>query len=273
MSALSVPPRSPKQRQDYQTKGADEKPLLCSDAPPSVELTAGEQEKRAVLSLCFNTPHVEIITRLSTPWEDDADNVLADLDGLANATRIDLSLGWHLDTLSTSNWTGVASLRGAYGVEDFDVLSLDLTEHSVDRDVWSAGASFAFGNSLDASRGQAMLFTYRREHGFENDADDQVSVCVPVVSNAQRCKEGFLGPPGAIDKNLATLEYRFAGKKIGFLLKGTYDFEDDIYGVELPVYLTKQEGKFNGGFKLGWRDDTDDVTLAVFVGIPLDVSL
>jgi hypothetical protein len=268
MSSLTVPPRSPDQRDGYLKKKPEEKPLLCSDTPPSVELTAGEQEQRAVLTVCVNTGlGFEINTRLSTPWQDDADNELADLDGLANATRIDLGLAWRR---TVGRWILDGGLRGAYGVEDFDVLALDLSEQSVDRNVWSAGGSVSFGRPL-AVAAQAIVLSYRREHGFENDPDDQVAVCVPVVGNAERCKQGFLAPPDAVDRSLATLEYRLAGEKIGFLLRGTYDFEDDIYGFEFPVYLTKQQGKFNGGVKFGWRDDTDDFTVAVFIGAPLSL--
>jgi len=35
----------------------------------------------------------------------------------------------------------------------------------------------------------------------------------------------------------------------------------------LPVYLWgTSDGNLNGGFRAGWRDDTDDFTFSIFVG-------
>jgi hypothetical protein len=50
-------------------------------------------------------------------------------------------------------------------------------------------------------------------------------------------------------------------------LTATYDFEKNTTGIELPIYfVANDKGALAGGIRFGWRDDTDDVTVGLFVG-------
>ena len=52
----------------------------------------------------------------------------------------------------------------------------------------------------------------------------------------------------------------------------SWDEHDDVFGVQLPIYfLANSDGTLNGGFRLGWRDDTDDLTASVFISKPLSL--
>ena len=65
-----------------------------SGASPQLELIAGKDEKRAVISLGHtSTNGLQWVAKLSSPWDDKEDEgVPASLDGLANGIKLELSL-------------------------------------------------------------------------------------------------------------------------------------------------------------------------------------
>ena len=53
----------------------------------------------------------------------------------------------------------------------------------------------------------------------------------------------------------------------GASLKFPYDFEKDTFGVDLPIRIFHDPKKGpTGGIRFGWRDDTRDVSVGLFVG-------
>jgi hypothetical protein len=255
----------------------------CNEQAPAVEVTAGEDEQRAVLRACFDARlkgfGIDLVAKLSTPWQSDQDNVLADLDGLANATRVDLETAWSFTRGGARPLEWLGAIQLSRGVQEFDVLALDLSETNVSRQVWSGGLSLGFlrkrekPESGKAEIGYAALLQFRRESVYLHDPQEEVSVCVPVVTPAERCKQGFLSGPQAVDRSIVAAELRFVHWDFGFNPKASYELEDDVLGIELPIYLAQANGTLNGGVKFGWRDDTDDFTAAVFIGVPLKLGL
>lgn len=61
---------------------------------PQLELIAGKDEKRAVISLGHtSTNGLQWVAKLPSPWDDDEnEGVPASLDGLANGIKLELSL-------------------------------------------------------------------------------------------------------------------------------------------------------------------------------------
>jgi hypothetical protein len=62
---------------------------------------------------------------------------------------------------------------------------------------------------------------------------------------------------------------------MGLAVRGFYrsnDGKPDDYGFEVPLYfLSNKDGNFQGGVTFGWRDQADDITLAVFVGRKFEI--
>ncbi|HYJ31031.1 MAG TPA: hypothetical protein VEW25_11910, partial [Allosphingosinicella sp.] len=56
-------------------------------------------------------------------------------------------------------------------------------------------------------------------------------------------------------------------------LRGTYDINNDVVGIEAPIYLFQAgDGNLRGGIRFGWDSEEDDVRAAVFIGVPFDLG-
>ncbi|MGH8239324.1 MAG: hypothetical protein ACREXP_20215, partial [Steroidobacteraceae bacterium] len=71
------------------------------------------------------------------------------------------------------------------------------------------------------------------------------------------------------------LEFRWGTNNFGVAPIVIRDFDEKVTGVELPLFLVHDEpsegqaGPLTGGVKLGWRSDTDDITVGLFIGASL----
>jgi len=124
------------------------------------------------------------------------------------------------------------------------------------------------------SRSDTLVFAgYRREETYSAGA--KTDLCTPLGdADALRCDSVTLGAPTEKIRDLAFVELRrFFPGPVGVSPRLTYDFEDDVTGVELPVYLvTDAAGGLTGGLRGSWRSDTEEIKLAVFVGKKFDFS-
>ncbi|HMN44497.1 MAG TPA: hypothetical protein PKE27_07995 [Povalibacter sp.] len=289
-------------------------------ARPRLDVTAGKDEKRAVISFGHvSTAGLQWQAKVSSPWDDDeSQGQPATLDGLANSAKLEVSLSSVVfslpDTLNASELKAACeaaradvgetaaecderlydrvtsrlvrrqiadayfgkrtvpllmwSINGAVGVEDFKTLNLDASENRHRETQTSAG--FDVGGLWPGSLASVIL-GYRWQNAMQNARDTQATVCVPIEgSTAEKCKQGFLGRPVDADKSLVSLEFRKqVGDSIAFTVKYTRDFESDVNGIDVPIYLIKSsENAFSAGIRLGWTDDPqqdDDVTASIFV--------
>lgn len=120
----------------------------------------------------------------------------------------------------------------------------------------------------------SLIFSYNREGGFKEA--DKLSFCEPAKGlegfpALESCQDLAGAAPTAADSDLVSVEYRRAfSTRMGFALRGFYrdsNSKPDDFGFEVPLYfLSNKEGDFQGGVTFGWRDQADDITLAVFVG-------
>ncbi len=113
-----------------------------------------------------------------------------------------------------------------------------------------------------------LSFTY--EDSFEGKVKQQV--CEPFGPvGSLRCQSLALGAPGRVEKQLLQLESRrfFPRATAAIGLRLTRDFENDVTGAELPVWVLRNDsGLLNGGVAVGWRSDTEAWTFSAFVGSP-----
>ena len=99
----------------------------------------------------------------------------------------------------------------------------------------------------------------------------------PDIDGLQECKTGAFSAPKENNKSIVYLEGRsflkFGTKRTGFSIKTAYDFENEVFAVDAPIYLFQDAKKnFTGGVRFGWRDDTDETVIGVFVGSKFSLS-
>lgn len=165
-------------------------------------------------------------------------------------------------------------LRGSakLGYESFDYIDAsDLSAESSEEIEYSFGVSATY---VTFERNLALTAGVAFESAF--DEEDEAIVCIGamMVGDAPNCASGRPGMPNREDSWKAHLEYRylsqgfgFGGRNIGFAPRITRDFEKDITGINVPIFLVAPgDSGVTTGLNLGWRDDTDAVTAGLFVG-------
>lgn len=168
----------------------------------------------------------------------------------------------------------VYSFNAKAGTQSFDYIdTATLKSRSVEETPWSIGLDVTWYRLIDQDS-----FTVSIDRQAAWKAPSEVILC-PGGGGVVTCVKGPPGPPVRKDTNLLGVEYRRFDAfrlgeskpiRFGLALSATYDTEADVYGVEAPLYLVPNgDGLLSGGLRLGWRSDTDEVTLGVFVGAPL----
>lgn len=149
------------------------------------------------------------------------------------------------------------------GYQNFDFVNTTSgKEESRQETPWSVGLFLG----LNPAQWKTLFTLSGQYQEAFKDAKSGVQ-CLPGEDGTLLCASGPLGSPKHVTKKLVALEARRAFRFASVALTATYDFEAEVFGVDLPVYLVKgKDGKLSGGVRLGWRDDTDDFTAGVFVG-------
>ena len=106
-------------------------------------------------------------------------------------------------------------------------------------------------------------------------AAEEGTICPPASTDPADCVQARGAAPTR-DKNLlisAGLRHRFVGGDGNLLNLAvapeiTYDVIDDIWGVDVPVYVVPdKEGGLTGGIRFGYRSDRDNkFSVGLFVG-------
>ena len=113
-------------------------------------------------------------------------------------------------------------------------------------------------------------YTYRKDF---RAAGAEVDICQPISGTAAlRCEPGVVGGPVASDKSLLTAEVRrlfVAGG--GVNPQVAYDFRNDRWLVDVPLYFVPGKGNVTGGVKFAWRSDTKAVAAVIFIGTALEL--
>ena len=171
----------------------------------------------------------------------------------------------------------IAAMRSAFEDKLFGVSRTWAAEASVGRGERSYFASDATKQSEDrigysASLLGGLLFSrgslYGKVTGKRDYEDnDPATLCSPIASSVlQDCTSLPLGKASVVDSLVSGLELRYFYPNFALAPSVRYDHESDVWGIELPVFLVRNEQEaFTGGFKLGWRSDQDKVVAAVFV--------
>lgn len=111
--------------------------------------------------------------------------------------------------------------------------------------------------------------SYRYEEGYQSGKEQEICQPFGTDLDALSCAKRVVGAPTESKKQIASVEARRYSRDGSFALnpRFSYDFENSVSSVQLPVYFLKDgKGILNGGLTAGWRSDTDDFTLSLFVG-------
>jgi hypothetical protein len=95
-----------------------------------------------------------------------------------------------------------------------------------------------------------------------------------TTTDPVKCINGPIGAPSRKDGLLGAIEFRrqfmlkdFWIPSIGVAPQITYDLLKKKGGLDFPIYLVPDaKGNLLGGVRFGYRTDTDDVAVGVFVG-------
>jgi hypothetical protein len=186
---------------------------------------------------------------------------LANLDGLAGNTRIELS-GTH----NLTNATGklAFSAKATFGHRRFEFVNAsDLSENESSRGVWSveAGPSLKWTSTM-------VTAGYRYESSYK--APEAQNVCTPASFGpvgTEVCSEVIVGGPTHKTKNLVEAEMGMSIRQVAaFRLTAAYDFTNQVTAFDLPIYvIPNASGALGGGVSLGYRSDTKQITASLFV--------
>ncbi len=117
--------------------------------------------------------------------------------------------------------------------------------------------------------------SYRYESAFKAGDAQKISVPIKDVPGALRSYELPIEEPKSKIGSIGQFEARyFVSPQFALNPKIAYDFKANALGIEIPFYfltntgkdLKNQEQGLNGGISFGWRSDTKDLGIALFVG-------
>lgn len=267
---------------------------LAAVAQSLVSIGAGTDNNNATAKYTVSTSVAEPLPPLgSTKWItgcnhalsislsspiDKSDNItdLATLDGLANAFTFTVSYSQYIDRIRRSGdgntegeldawgffWGGTATL----GRESFDYVDLDdFDKQSNNERPWAISLFIGRDFGQWTVTGRLKL-----EESYKNQ--DDITRCRPIVGSTDLdCRSGPLGPPNEENGRQASVEVRHQiGDSFGIAPAVHHDFEKDVTGINLPIFLWQDDkGQLTGGIRVGWRDDTDSTEFGLFVSQPL----
>lgn len=114
-------------------------------------------------------------------------------------------------------------------------------------------------------------FDYQRAY---KEADATV-LCPQAQAYPVSCVNGAAGQPKQQVKRIFTLTSRFfMGEVASAEVNLSYDRASRVKGIDVPVYFLQPKDTndgftpYNAGIRLGWRSDTKDPSLGIFVGSP-----
>ena len=108
---------------------------------------------------------------------------------------------------------------------------------------------------------------------------DSVELCRSVVGSTDiLCLSGADGPPTRNNRTILSLEgrqlFRLANAlgNIGIAPELAIDVDDGEYTVDVPIYLARNaDGQLNGGVRVSYSSDENDVAFGIFVGVPFNI--
>lgn len=117
-----------------------------------------------------------------------------------------------------------------------------------------------------------VIGSYAHRRSF-SAAGAPAEVCLPIDgTTAFRCQSSIIGAPQRKTLKVGSVELRkFFASPIAVTPSIQRDFENDVTAIDVPLYFLRSDLKLTGGVRFGWRSDTEDVTVLVFVGTAIQL--
>jgi hypothetical protein len=169
-------------------------------------------------------------------------------------------------------------IKAQLGFDEFSVLdTASFDESTTDENPFSVSAFWLY-----APKG-SNLTTYvaglQYKDGFK--ASESKTICQPADAvGLQECKTGAISGPIEDDDLTVFGELRqglwfsAGGARYNFAIQPrlAFDFEDNDYGIDVPIYLVPgKDEQLTGGLRLGWDSDSNGVSLGLFFGATFDL--
>lgn len=246
-------------------------------------LSAGSQNNRAEIKYQLPNPDGPIrrvqTLSLSTPVAEKSKlSEPASLDGLANGT----ALGYTIQQL------GLLPGADPYGRKRYGWGITGRVAYSTHKHFDSQ--TLAEGSSRRYSRSAAPFLSldtgpngwnFVVKHDWQRSFKDATSktLCPEPTTFPVTCVNGAIGEPKLTRARIWSLSARHSSGSGLLDLAPTlsYDTVSKVKGVDLPMYFIKGSADskkivpFNAGVRLGWRSDTKEGTVAIFVGSDFDL--
>jgi hypothetical protein len=173
-----------------------------------------------------------------------------------------LARSWRSIKRKANRLSQAFTLQGKLSYNEYDYFTLN----AVEEDTEEYGLSLKGVYSIGVGAGRVSLAVAAQRAYAESKAKARSCAEVEGSETLETCKELPLGPPTRVDSLILQAQYRTQLGPIAVTPLATHDFELDVWGLELPVYLLRDEDKaFTGGIRFGWRSDDDELVGSIFV--------
>lgn len=209
---------------------------------------------------------------ISTPLASGAKSAdVATLDGLASVANLGYAYTY-LRFIDEAENVLSMGLQGRFGQKQFKYFNTtSLAETKADRH--STSLAPYIGYRFEVSGTPLLLqgkFDYQRTY---KDADAKI-LCPQATTFPVTCVNGAAGEPKLTIKQIASVTLRYKTTPLNGEVTVSYDQKSKVKGIDMPMYFiqTKEGDRnfvpFNAGVRLGWRSDTKDTSVGVFIGSP-----
>lgn len=166
----------------------------------------------------------------------------------------------------------IVSISAEVGTRKFDYFDTATLGGLSGRKVsYAAGVWFGYLPNLKSRVFFVGGFEAKRDY---QDADEATYCPVGTPGPTVKCTTGPFGPPSV------ETDYKVSGKlrfklgdavPVGLEISAAYDFEDDTWGVEAPIYLLPgKDGGLVGGLRGAYDSKKDDFQFGIFIGKTFD---
>lgn len=167
------------------------------------------------------------------------------------------------------SWTKSYGASATIGQEDFDFTELATFEAMKVTETTYAFSVFGRIERTNSQGGTSLTAAIKLQHAFKEN--DKSTECRDPDEMAT-CIEAVFGPPVAQDDFIATLSYAtefgnpvFGDQPIAIMVNTSYDIDNDVFGIDAPVFLYRGNENLGAGIRAGWRSDTEDFQVGFFV--------